>query len=87
MVVSPVVSNSITLPFNREKFTFILKWVASLIQIAGYAATAYGVTPLNIHLFLLGISGWFLVGVLWHDKAIILIHLVALFAMIAGLNS
>ena len=82
-----MVSNSIAFPINRETITFALKWVASIIQIAGYAATAYGLTPLNIYLFLLGISGWFMVGVLWRDKAIILIHLVALVAMLVGLNS
>ena len=64
-----------------------IKWGASLMQIAGYASTAYGLTPLNIYLFLGGILGWFIVGYMWRDKAIMLIHIVALAAMIAGLIS
>jgi len=36
-------------------------------------------------LFLVGLVGWFIVGVLWNDRAIMLIHLVALFALLAGL--
>ncbi len=64
---------------------FIVKWVASVIQILGYSATAFGLTPLNIHLFLVGLVGWFVVGLLWNDRAIILIHLVALGAMLIGL--
>lgn len=64
-----------------------LKWVASIIQIMGYTATALGATPLNIHFFLAGLVGWFAVGYFWRDKAIMLIHVVALTAMITGLIS
>lgn len=64
-----------------------LKWAASVVQIMGYSATAFGLTPLNIYLFLIGLIGWFTVGVLWRDKAIMLIHVVALGAMVAGLIS
>lgn len=72
---------------NREAAVFSLKWAASLVQIAGYATTAFGMTPLNIHLFLVGLIGWFAVGFLWNDRAIMLIHAVALAAMGAGLLS
>jgi hypothetical protein len=72
---------------NRDNLVFAVKWVASLIQILGYAATAFDLTPWNVYLFLTGVSGWFMVGLLWNDKAIILIHLVALTAMVAGLAS
>lgn len=69
----------------RERVVFIVKWTASAVQIMGYTATAFGVTPLNIYLFLIGLVGWFSVGVMWNDRAIMLIHLVALGAMTAGL--
>jgi hypothetical protein len=72
---------------DREAATFSLKWVASLVQIAGYATTAFGMTPINIYLFLFGLVGWFVVGILWKDRAIMLIHAVALAAMITGLIS
>ncbi|GLQ25248.1 DUF6552 family protein [Sulfitobacter pacificus] len=72
---------------NREKLVFLLKWLASIIQIMGYTATAFGMTPLNIYLFLVGLVGWFTVGLLWNDRAIMLIHIVALGAMLAGLIS
>jgi hypothetical protein len=35
-------------------------------------------TPWNIYFFLAGLVGWFTVGVMWKDRAIMLIHLVAL---------
>ena len=69
---------------RNSRFAFGLKWVASIIQIGGYTATAFGATPLNIYLFIAGLTGWLWVGALWRDRAIILIHLVALTAMLAG---
>ncbi|MGI9306823.1 MAG: DUF6552 family protein, partial [Gammaproteobacteria bacterium] len=62
-----------------------IKWASSVIQILGYAATGFGWTPWNIYLFLAGLIGWFAVGVLWKDKAIMLIHAVALAALLAGM--
>lgn len=70
--------------FLEDRVT-VLKWIASVIQIMGYTATAYGLTPLNIYFFLMGLVGWFAVGWIWKDRAIMLIHVVALGAMIVGL--
>lgn len=73
--------------FEADKIAFVIKWVASVIQILGYSATSFGFTPWNIYLFLVGVIGWFVVGVLWNDRAIMLIHLIALIAMLAGMAS
>jgi type IV secretory pathway TrbD component len=70
---------------RRDNLVTGIKWGASLVQIAGYTATAMGFTPLNIYLFLIGLVGWFAVGVFWRDRAIMLIHVVALGAMLVGL--
>lgn len=72
---------------DQATIAMILKWVASIFQILGYSATAFAVTPVNVYFFLAGLVGWFIVGVLWRDKAIMLIHMVALAAMAAGLAS
>lgn len=64
-----------------------MKWAASVAQIGGYAATGLGQAGLAIPLFLIGVGGWLAVGLAWRDRAIVLIHLVALAAMIAGLVS
>lgn len=71
----------------RANITFAIKWSASLFQIVGYAATGFGWTPWNLYLFVIGVLGWFIVGVLWNDKAIMLIHIIALLAMVAGMSS
>jgi hypothetical protein len=76
-----------TFSISRDTLAFAIKWVASIIQILGYTATAFGYTPLNIYLFLVGLLGWFAVGVMWNDRAIMLIHVIALGAMFVGLAS
>ena len=72
---------------GHSQTAFIIKWAASIIQILGYAGTGFGWTPWNLYLFLVGVLGWLIVGVLWNDKAIMLIHLVALGSMLAGMAS
>ena len=70
----------------RDK-AFALKWGSSVIQILGYGATGFGWTPWNAYLFIAGLIGWFAVGVIWNDRAIMLIHSVALVSIIGGLLS
>lgn len=70
---------------TRIGATDTIKWVASIAQILGYGATAMSATPLNLWFFLAGIIGWFIVGLRWNDGAIMLIHIVALGAMLVGL--
>ena len=79
--------NTLTFAAPRERFVFAIKWGASAIQIMGYSATGFGLTPWNLYLFLIGVMGWFAVGALWNDKALMLVHLVALGAMITGMVS
>ncbi|MBU2888747.1 ubiquinone biosynthesis methyltransferase UbiE [Celeribacter halophilus] len=66
---------------------FAVKWGASIIQILGYTATGFSWTPWNLYLFLVGVLGWFAVGAMWNDKALMLVHIVALGAMISGMAS
>ncbi|WP_368411540.1 DUF6552 family protein [Celeribacter halophilus] len=70
-----------------DRMVFAVKWGASIIQILGYTATGFGWTPWNLYLFLVGVLGWFAVGAMWNDKALMLVHIVALGAMIAGMAS
>lgn len=72
---------------ERGQTAFVIKWVASIIQILGYAGTAFGWTPWNLYLFLVGVLGWLIVGVLWNDRALMLIHFVALGSMLIGMAS
>jgi len=80
------VLSDVAIPLARSGRTaFIIKWVASVIQILGYTATGFDWTPWNAYLFLAGVAGWLVVGILWNDRALMLIHAVALIAILAGL--
>lgn len=78
-------SDAAVLQSSQDRMITIVKWAASIVQILGYTATGFGWTPLNLYLFLVGVVGWFAVGFLWKDKALMLVHLVALAAMLAGM--
>ena len=75
------------LPVRPEVLAFWIKWVASVFQILGYAATAMELAPWHIYFFTVGLLGWLTVGLLWHDRAIVLIHVVALGIMAVGIFS
>lgn len=80
-------SDALALVSPRERLVFAVKWGASAVQIMGYTATGFGWTPWNLYLFLFGVLGWLAVGALWNDKALMLVHLVALGVMIASMAS
>ena len=79
------VASEVLAPATPQRLAFWVKWIASVIQILGYAATGFGWTPWNLYLFVVGVLGWLIVGLLWNDRAITLVHLVAMGAMLAGM--
>ena len=40
--------DTMALASPRERFVFAIKWGASAIQIMGYTATGFGLTPWNL---------------------------------------
>ena len=66
----------------------VVKWIATAIQLVGYALTGLNIVPWNIYAFIIGIVLWFLVGVMWKDRAIMVVHVGAFIAILGGyLNS
>ncbi|MEM8539668.1 MAG: DUF6552 family protein [Pseudomonadota bacterium] len=66
----------------------VVKWVATVIQLIGYGLTGLNIVPWNILAFVIGIVLWFLVGVMWKDRAIMIVHVGAFIAILGGyLNS
>ncbi|MEL6571550.1 MAG: DUF6552 family protein [Pseudomonadota bacterium] len=61
-----------------------VKWVATVVQLIGYALTGLNYTPWNIYAFIVGIALWFAVGVLWKDRAIMIVHVGAFFSLLGG---
>tara|TARA_R100001377_G_scaffold26516_1_gene14297 strand:+ start:835 stop:1110 length:276 start_codon:yes stop_codon:yes gene_type:complete len=62
-----------------------IKWVASIILMGSTVLTANNVYPLNLYFHSLGIGGWLVVGMLWNDRALIVINTFALATLLASI--
>jgi len=66
----------------------VVKWVATAVQLVGYGLTGLNIVPWNVFAFFIGIFLWFAVGVMWKDRAIMVVHVGAFASLFAGyLNS
>ncbi|MDB9786303.1 ubiquinone biosynthesis methyltransferase UbiE [Amylibacter sp.] len=66
------------------KIVDIIKWIATAIQLIGYGLTGLNISPWNIYAFFIGIILWFVVGYMWKDKAIMVVHVGAFVAIFVG---
>jgi len=60
----------------------IVKFIATAIQLVGYKLTGLNIVPWNIFVFFIGIM-WIIVGYMWKDKVIIVVHVGAFVAIFA----
>ena len=54
--------------------SWYLKWLASIVLVHAMAFTALDMYPYNMYLQFVGVLGWFFVGMLWHDRALIMLN-------------
>ena len=69
----------------KGDLSWYIKWIASVFIIAGMALTSANIFPLNIFIHGIGVTGWLIVGMLWHDRALIFLNAVAIFVYATGL--
>jgi energy-coupling factor transporter transmembrane protein EcfT len=62
-----------------------VKWIASFLLIIGVVLTSNNIFPANLIFHAIGMLGWFVVGILWNDRALIVINAVTLALMSNGL--
>lgn len=62
----------------------VVKWIATIFQLIGYGMTGLNLVPYNIYLFFIGIILWFTVGVMWKDRAIMIVHIGAFLSLSVG---
>ncbi|MDP7365654.1 MAG: hypothetical protein QGH83_00130 [Candidatus Pacebacteria bacterium] len=67
--------------------SWYIKWVSSIILLFGMVLTSVGPDyyPFNLILHLVGVIGWLIVGMLWHDRAIIFINTVGAVIFLTGI--
>jgi hypothetical protein len=77
--------------YNLRKTTphktkdWYIKWAASIVLIIGMLFTANNIYPLNIYFHIVGLVGWFIVAMIWNDRALIVINAVSLAILTNGL--
>ena len=69
----------------RYDLSWYIKWISSVFIIAGMALTSANIFPINIVVHGIGVTGWLIVGMLWHDRALIFLNAVAIFVYASGL--
>ena len=69
----------------KGDLSWYIKWVSSVFIIMGMALTSANIFPMNIIVHGIGVTGWLVVGMLWHDRALIFLNGVAIFVYVTGL--
>ena len=65
--------------------SWYIKWFSSIFILCGMTLTAMDIYPFNLYLHLVGVTGWFVVGMLWHDRALIILNAVAIAVFLMGI--
>jgi len=69
----------------KGDLSWYIKWVSSVFIIMGMALTSANIFPMNIIIHGIGVTGWLVVGMLWHDRALIFLNAFAIFVYATGL--
>ena len=57
--------------------TWYIKWGSSFILLIGMVLTSLNINPYNLFFHAIGVFGWFIVGMMWNDRAMIFINAIA----------
>ena len=70
----------------KQDLSWYIKWTASVFLICAFAVRSSQLYPfIDLCLSLIGVSGWLWVGLLWKDRALIILNGIAVFILLSGL--
>jgi len=58
--------------------SWYIKWASSITLIVAMLFTSANMFPVNLWIANLGFIGWLIVGMLWHDRSLIVLNAVSL---------
>jgi hypothetical protein len=61
----------------KGDLSWYIKWTGSMFLIVAMMMTSVNIFPLNLYVALVGMIGWLIVGILWHDRALIVLNAVS----------
>ena len=62
----------------RYDLSWYIKWFSSVTLIIAMMFTAVEMFPVNLFVANVGFIGWLVVGMLWHDRALIVLNSISL---------
>ena len=62
----------------RYDLSWYIKWFSSVCLIIAMVLTSANVHPWNLYPAIVGMTGWLIVGLLWHDRALIVLNSISL---------
>jgi len=62
----------------RYDLSWYIKWFSSITLIIAMMFTAVEMFPINLFIANIGFIGWLVVGMLWHDRALIVLNSISL---------
>ena len=61
----------------KGDLSWYIKWTGSMFLIVAMMMTSANIFPLNLYVALVGMIAWLFVGILWHDRALIVLNAVS----------
>ena len=62
----------------KGDLSWYIKWASSITLIIAMMFTAVELFPLNMLIANIGFIGWLIVGMLWHDRSLIVLNAISL---------
>ena len=62
----------------RGDLSWYIKWASSITLIIAMMFTTVELFPLNMFIANIGFIGWLIVGMLWHDRSLIVLNAISL---------
>jgi len=70
----------------KQDLSWYVKWTASVILLCAFSVRSTQQFPfIDLCLSLVGVSGWLWVGLLWKDRALVMLNGIAVFILLSGL--
>ncbi len=71
---------------DKKDTAWFIKWISSFIVITAMSLRGIeGMQMYDLTLSIVGVTGWLGVGMLWKDRAVIILNAVGLFLLIKNL--
>ena len=69
----------------KGDLSWYIKWVSSVFLIFAMATASADMYPYNLFFQFIGLTGWLVVGMLWHDRSLIVLNAFGIAIILTGI--